>query len=134
LTTHHHRDHAGGNLDLVAAFPDLKLTVYGGQDCAGANHIVAHNEIISLGNIKITGLKTPCHTQDSTCYFVEHEGQKAVFTGDTLFNAGCGRFFEGTAEQMDVALNTILGNLPGDTLVYVWLIILEESKTDRVHR
>ena len=40
------------------------------------------------------GLHTPCHTQDSVCYFLEHEGSKAVFTGDTLFIAGSGRFFE----------------------------------------
>ena len=42
---------------------------------------------------------------------------KLVFTGDTLFLGGCGRFFEGSAEQMSEALVTILGQLPGETKV-----------------
>lgn len=41
-----------------------------------------------------------------------------MFTGDTLFHGGCGRFFEGSAEEMDRALNKTLGSLPGDTKVY----------------
>lgn len=44
--------------------------------------------------------------------------ERVVFTGDTLFIAGCGRFFEGTSEQMDHNLNFILGGLPNDTRVY----------------
>lgn len=51
------------------------------------------------------------HGQDNTI-------ERAVFTGDTLFIAGCGRFFEGTSEQMDHNLNNILGGLPSDTKVY----------------
>ena len=42
---------------------------------------------------------------------------KLVFTGDTLFLGGCGRFFEGSAEQMTAALVTSLGQLPGETKV-----------------
>lgn len=41
-----------------------------------------------------------------------------MFTGDTLFHGGCGRFFEGSAEEMDKALNKTLGSLPDDTRVY----------------
>jgi len=66
-----------------------------------------------------TALHTPCHTQDSVCYFLEDGTGRAVFTGDTLFIAGSGRFFEGTPEEMDTALNKILGSLPPDTKVYV---------------
>lgn len=40
-----------------------------------------------------------------------------MFTGDTLFVAGCGRFFEGDGEQMNKALS-YLGTLPEDTVVY----------------
>jgi hydroxyacylglutathione hydrolase len=70
------------------------------------NHFVKNKETFSIGGIKVTGngnwkrawlmvgLHTPCHTQDSVCYFLEHDESKAVFTGDTLFIAGCGRFFE----------------------------------------
>ena len=65
-------------------------------------------------------LATPCHTQDSICYYVtdsaaNHPG--GVFTGDTLFIAGCGRFFEGVGSEMHAAL-TYLGTLPNETIVY----------------
>lgn len=43
---------------------------------------------------------------------------KAVFTGDTLFSGGCGRFFEGSGEEMDAALNKVLGGLDGETRIY----------------
>jgi len=44
---------------------------------------------------------------------------RAVFTGDTLFHGGCGRFFEGTPQEMETALNETLAALPDDTKVYV---------------
>ena len=64
-------------------------------------------------------LATPCHTQDSICFYLEDTktNQRGVFTGDTLFLAGCGRFFEGTPTEMHAAL-TKLGGLPDDTLVW----------------
>lgn len=70
--------------------------------------------------ITVKPLHTPCHTQDSICYFMESATgvQRAVFTGDTLFIAGCGRFFEGDAAQMHKALNSTLAALPDDTKVY----------------
>ena len=65
-------------------------------------------------------LATPCHTQDSICYYatdiIDKSQPGVVFTGDTLFIAGCGRFFEGSAEEMDKALR-YLGTLPDDTIV-----------------
>lgn len=46
-------------------------------------------------------LRTPCHTTNSVCYLLEYkEDPPLLFTGDTLFIAGCGMFFEGTAEEM----------------------------------
>lgn len=64
-------------------------------------------------------LATPCHTQDSICFYLEDTktNERGVFTGDTLFLAGCGRFFEGTPTEMHAAL-TKLGGLPEDTLVW----------------
>ncbi|OTA32352.1 hypothetical protein BTJ68_07952 [Hortaea werneckii EXF-2000] len=52
------------------------------------------------------------------CFFFEDGNERAVFTGDTLFIGGCGRFFEGTPEEMDKALNETLAALPDDTKVY----------------
>lgn len=80
-----------------------------------------HNATFKIGeNIKVTALHTPCHTQDSICWFMEDakSGEKVVFTGDTLFIGGCGRFFEGNAKEMNAALNEVLGALPGETKVY----------------
>lgn len=66
-------------------------------------------------------LATPCHTQDSICYFVTDKANPSqpgvVFTGDTLFQGGCGRFFEGTPSEMHKALS-YLGSLPESTVVY----------------
>jgi hydroxyacylglutathione hydrolase len=72
-------------------------------------------------------LATPCHTQDSICYYVTDTsksksaggaGAGAVFTGDTLFIAGCGVFFEGTGAEMHAAFQ-LLSALPDTTVTYV---------------
>lgn len=49
---------------------------------------------------------------------MEDNTGRVVFTGDTLFHGGCGKFFEGTAEEMNKALNKTLAALPDDTVVY----------------
>ncbi|KIM32041.1 hypothetical protein M408DRAFT_15014 [Serendipita vermifera MAFF 305830] len=122
LTTHHHEDHAGGNSIIAKALPSI--AIYGGQPANGppqveaVNKVVKDRDTIKLGDaITITCLATPCHTQDSICYYVTEGDQKAVFTGDTLFQGGCGRFFEGTPEEMDTSLS-YLGTLPDETIVY----------------
>lgn len=154
LTTHHHYDHAHGNNDMLAMFPDIH--VYGGDTRVQAlNKQVQHGDTIRLGTLLIECLSTPCHTRGHICYYVtstdtsssssaesgtttgssngssqaadtsSNSGQsnggspeRVVFTGDTLFIGGCGRFFEGSAEQMDQNLNVTLGSLPNDTRVY----------------
>ncbi|XP_037670224.1 hydroxyacylglutathione hydrolase, mitochondrial isoform X3 [Choloepus didactylus] len=120
LTTHHHWDHAGGNEKLVKLLPGLK--VYGGDDRIGAlTHKVTHLSTLQVGSLIIKCLSTPCHTSGHICYFVSKPGSSeapAVFTGDTLFVAGCGKFYEGTADEMHKALLEILGRLPPDTKVY----------------
>ncbi len=47
-----------------------------------------HGETFKLGGISVKPVHTPCHTQDSICFFMEDETGKAVFTGDTLFISG----------------------------------------------
>ncbi|XP_048645341.1 hydroxyacylglutathione hydrolase, mitochondrial isoform X1 [Marmota marmota marmota] len=120
LTTHHHWDHAGGNEKLVKLEPGLK--VYGGDDRIGAlTHKVTHLFTLQVGSLHVKCLSTPCHTSGHICYLVSKPGgpdPPAVFTGDTLFVAGCGKFYEGTAEEMYRALLEVLGRLPPDTKVY----------------
>ncbi|XP_070580531.1 hydroxyacylglutathione hydrolase, mitochondrial-like [Ptychodera flava] len=119
LTTHHHWDHAGGNDKLVAMVKDLK--VYGGDDRIGAmNNKVKHGDEFKVGSLNVKSLSTPCHTSGHICYFVtgDPDQDPLVFTGDTLFVAGCGKFFEGTPQQMYRALIEVLSSLPQNTKVY----------------
>lgn len=119
VNTHHHYDHSDGNEHFHKKYPDLP--VIAGKDSPLVSYTPTHQEVIDLGdNLSITALHTPCHTQDSICYYVTDSktGERAVFTGDTLFTSGCGRFFEGTGQEMDVALNKTLAALPKDTKVY----------------
>lgn len=119
LTTHHHHDHSGGNEDFVKAYPGRP--VYGGSDQIPAlTKKIADGDQINdlLEGVDIKCIATPCHTQDHICFFTQSgASDKAVFTGDTLFISGCGRFFEGTPEQMLSAMSK-LSALPGETLVY----------------
>ncbi|XP_014487228.1 PREDICTED: hydroxyacylglutathione hydrolase, mitochondrial isoform X2 [Dinoponera quadriceps] len=118
LTTHHHWDHAGGNAKLLKTYTDLP--VYGGDDrIVAINHEVKHNDTFNIGNLSVKCLSTPCHTRGHICYYITGEGYPpTVFTGDTLFAGGCGKFFEGTADQMYKALVEVLGSLPEETEVY----------------
>lgn len=118
LTTHHHWDHAGGNEKLVSKYSN-PLKVYGGDDrIGGLTDKVKQDDQLKVGNLSIRCLFTPCHTTGHICYFIETPDERAVFTGDTLFSGGCGRFFEGTASQMYDALINKLSKLPDDTNVY----------------
>ncbi|KAI9847656.1 MAG: Cytoplasmic glyoxalase II [Thelocarpon superellum] len=95
------------------------LPVTGGKDCEAVTKTPTAGEIFTVGQgISVTALHTPCHTQDSISYLFEDGNDRAVFTGDTLFIGGCGRFFEGTPAEMHEALNVTLASLPDDTKVY----------------
>lgn len=120
VNTHHHWDHSGGNSKMLEQLKQ-KIPIKGGKDCQVVTETPKDRSTFDLGkNIKVTALYTPCHTQDSICWFAEDKAknQRAVFTGDTLFIGGCGRFFEGTPEQMNTSLNETLASLPDDTKVY----------------
>ncbi|WP_066185131.1 MULTISPECIES: hydroxyacylglutathione hydrolase [unclassified Guyparkeria] len=105
LVTHHHGDHVQGLADLVARY---SMPIYGPDSCrrVGVDHVVGDNdafEIPGIGDFSV--LATPGHTQDHLSYVLgEH-----VFCGDTLFTAGCGRLFEGTAAQMLHSLDRLAG-------------------------
>ncbi|XP_076948471.1 hydroxyacylglutathione hydrolase cytoplasmic-like [Bidens hawaiensis] len=121
LTTHHHWDHAGGNEKIKELVPGIK--VYGGSidNVKGCTNKVDNGDKLTLGaDINILSLHTPCHTKGHISYYLtgKEEDEPAVFTGDTLFVAGCGKFFEGTAEQMHESLCVTLASLPKPTRVY----------------
>ena len=76
----------------------------------------------------MTALHTPCHTQDSVCFYFKDGEDKAVFTGDTMFIGGCGRFFEGSAEEMHKALNETA--TLADLTEEVWAWCQQEGRTN----
>lgn len=76
------------NIHKLAELGNPKLDIIGGKDCEGVTKTPGHGETFKLGDITFRGVHTPCHTQDSICFFVEDGKDKAVFTGDTLFIGG----------------------------------------------
>lgn len=108
------------------------LPVIAGRQSTAVTKSPAHGESFSFGSISVKALHTPCHTQDSICWhftdstspistpsdLLDQRTNNAVFTGDTLFSGGCGRFFEGTPGEMDRALNKTLAELPDETRIY----------------
>lgn len=114
------RDHSSGNEKIVELL-GKKLIVYGGDDRIPAmTKKVTHGDEFKIGSLMVKALFTPCHTSGHICYHVtaDEDPPGAVFTGDTLFVGSCGKFFEGTANQMYTAMYDILGKLPEDTKVY----------------
>ncbi|KAG9291046.1 hypothetical protein G9A89_012918 [Geosiphon pyriformis] len=117
ITTHHHWDHSGGNEKVFKAVPGI--AVYGGDErIPSLTRKVRDGEEFKIGNITARALYTPCHTTGSVSFFLEDDDDKAVFTGDTLFIGGCGKFFEGSGADMHNSLNRVLGSLPPETKVY----------------
>ncbi len=116
LLTHHHRDHAGGVTDLLR---ERDIPVYGPakEAIAGVTHHVSEGDNIRLTEpaISLGVLDVPGHTAGHVAY-VDHD-HGWLFCGDTLFAGGCGRLFEGTAEQMTTSLAK-LAALPDATKVY----------------
>jgi hydroxyacylglutathione hydrolase len=117
LATHHHFDHVGGNLDLLAALPDL--SVYGSAADApripGITNRVKDGDDVAVAGVRGRIIFIPAHTSGHVAYHFPAE--RTVFTGDTLFAAGCGRLFEGDAAQMMASLGKLAG-LPAETRVY----------------
>lgn len=116
LLTHHHQDHTGGVIELLA---NTRVHVYAplNEPILSADNRVDENDIVTIKelNTQFRVLDIPGHTRGHNAYW--HEESKSLFCGDTLFTAGCGRLFEGTAEQMFSSLQRIAA-LPDDTLIY----------------
>ena len=116
LVTHHHADHTGGVAELKSV---TGATVYG----PASEKIPARDVALSdLDQITVLGLSFTVHavaghTLGHIAFYHADPQQPVLFSGDTLFAAGCGRLFEGTPQQMHASLSR-LAALPGNTRVY----------------
>jgi len=111
--THHHADHVGGveglagdGIEVVAHASDVSRS-------PRVTRPVEEGDTVALGRMRAKILHNPGHTLGAISFVVEG----CVFTGDTLFGAGCGRIFEGTPAMMHASLQK-LAALPPATRVY----------------
>eukprot|EP00922_Rhytidocystis_sp_ex-Travisia-forbesii_P051272 GHVS01076108.1.p1 GENE.GHVS01076108.1~~GHVS01076108.1.p1 ORF type:complete len:349 (+),score=59.95 GHVS01076108.1:115-1047(+) len=138
LCTHHHFDHSGGNKDMLSAVSGLRVVCSGYEFTDGCTEHVKHKDKLHFGDtVEIEVLHAPCHTSGHVLYNItkrkatkretklpgntggDHDDEKSVlFSGDTLFVGGVGRFMEGTANDMVYALDHVVGQLPRETLVF----------------
>ncbi len=116
LITHHHWDHTGGIQAIVKKYNNAM--VYGSTITLNNETVkfpLIDQQVFTLDALSLDfqALSIPGHTLDHTAYY----SPGILFTGDTLFTGGCGRLFEGTAEQMLHSLS-ILSTYPQDTHIY----------------
>ncbi|MBC2776199.1 hydroxyacylglutathione hydrolase [Parasphingopyxis marina] len=114
--THWHPDHTGGNQEIK----DATGCMITGPEAESAriptlDRMVKEGDSVMLGEVKADVIDVPAHTAGHIAYFLP--SKEVAFVGDTLFAMGCGRLFEGTAEQMFSNMRK-LEKLPDDTNVY----------------
>lgn len=113
LITHHHHDHTGGIIHLRSRF---NIPVYGPsrESIPGVTHPLCEGDHFSiLDNVEFVVTDVPGHTRGHIAFSTNNH----MFLGDTLFGAGCGRLFDGTATELYTSLNKVAA-LPTSTLVY----------------
>ncbi|WP_274570998.1 hydroxyacylglutathione hydrolase [Neisseria leonii] len=114
--THLHGDHTGGIEDLKKQFPDCR--VFGGGDIAARTHDASGSSVLGFAGCRAEVWAVPGHTDQHLAYLLHgSDGRLHVFCGDTLFSAGCGRVFSGTAQDLYRSLQRF-DSLPPDTLFY----------------
>ena len=141
LLTHKHGDHAGGAPGLVERLEEdykaagkpttIEIVIGAGENQSFGTKKVKGVGTFEVNEIKVKHISVPCHTGGHQIYYLEDLNNKekkndpsepktvyrCVFTGDTLFIGGAGKFFEGTAEQMQKNFDEIR-KLPEDTFVF----------------
>ena len=116
LNTHWHPDHVGGNAGIKAA-TGCTVTAPAAEAAriAGVDRGVGEGDRVTVCGLDAAVWEIPAHTAGHIAYYFEQAGM--IFVGDTLFAMGCGRLFEGTAEQMFANLQRF-ATLPDGVKVY----------------
>ena len=115
LNTHWHPDHTGGNAEIKAATGCSITAPAEAQRVSDIDRIVAEGDRITVAGSEAVIWDIPAHTAGHIAYYFEDE--RMIFVGDTMFAMGCGRLFEGTAQQMHSNLQRI-ASLPDDVRIY----------------
>ena len=124
LQTHHHADHIGGTPELLREWPQAEVVA------AAADRLripfqtmgVSDGDAINVLGRRVEVMDVAAHTSAHIAFILRDDAEKdpnlgpLVFCGDTLFAGGCGRLFEGSAQDMYRALQR-LAALPDETLV-----------------
>jgi len=109
--THHHFDHVGGNEALVSRYgvPWVSGHASDRGRIPGQTRFLDAGERFEHGALTVDVLHVPGHTLGAIAYVLRGKDGSAecVFTGDTMFHAGCGRLFEGTPAQMHASLSAL---------------------------
>ncbi|MEH6566511.1 MAG: hydroxyacylglutathione hydrolase [Halopseudomonas sp.] len=116
LVTHHHPDHVGGVAALKAG-TGCKVWGPSAENIPARDRALDDGDTLKLFGQTLEVIAVPGHTLGHIAYYCENQGDPWLLSGDTLFAGGCGRLFEGTAEQMHSSLNK-LAALPAQTRVY----------------
>ncbi|WP_440779044.1 hydroxyacylglutathione hydrolase [Pseudomonas syringae] len=116
LITHHHNDHVGGVVELKQATQARVLGPEAESIPARDVALIDHDRLTVLG-LEFVVHAVPGHTLGHIAFYHEDATAPLLFSGDTLFAAGCGRLFEGTPGQMHASLER-LAALPDSTLIY----------------
>ncbi|MDE0886380.1 MAG: hydroxyacylglutathione hydrolase [Myxococcota bacterium] len=117
LSTHHHPDHSAANAELAERYAVPVIAhVSDAERVPGFSQGVDEGDILKVGEHQARVLFIPSHTMGHVAYVFDDA--EAVFSGDMLFAAGCGRLFEGDAQMMYTALCEKLAALPDSMRVY----------------
>ena len=115
LNTHWHPDHTGGNEAIKVGTGCTITAPAEAERVSKIDRVVAEGDRVKVAGAEAIVWDIPAHTSGHIAYYFTDEGM--IFVGDTMFAMGCGRLFEGNAEQMYANMQRI-ASLPDDVRIY----------------